>query len=184
MIEIAPFLNSHYANIVGATGRFLEGQGVAPSIYAVTSKELSADCLFTIRYDETRFEDGDYHARILISGSVGVSVIDTGLRMALGVLRSTFDSADNVGALHDIGSKEPGAKKPQVNPADLAQDVHSGGLYLDIQRNPARLDNIEVNGQRSTLAISASADALYYLIAAIQYQARERVGQRFAAYLQ
>lgn len=181
MIEIAPFLNDYYADFLRSTDRFLAMQGACSSDYAVGWQSSPADRLFVVQYDEARFGDGDYHARILIKGSIGSVAIDTGLRMALGVLRATFDRPENVDTARNVASAVPGAMANKLDPTGISYDDRCYGLLIDDHDSPARLVNIEVRGKRGTLANSTSRLALEFVIFAIQYQADERVGQRFAA---
>lgn len=181
MIEIAPFLNDYYVDFLRRTGRFLEMQGASPADYVVGWQSTRADRAFVVHYDETRFEDGDYRARILIDGPGGGIVINTGLRMALGILRATFDQPANVAIARNLGSQGPSGLADKIDPKSLSYDYRSSGLLIDDHESPARLVNIEVRGERWTLAESTSRAALEYVIFVIQYEARERVGQRFAA---
>ncbi len=182
MIEAAPFLNAFYADMLGRTDRYLAAQGIGSKDYAVVWQTNPARPLMAIHYDEARFDDGDYHARINVHGQGSDIAIDTGLRMALGILRSTFDHVDNVVALRGMTAIDPGERTLTIDPTNLASDIHSPGLFIDQDCSPLRLDNIEVNGLQTTLATSSSVAALHYVVAMIQYEARERVGKRFAAF--
>ncbi len=182
MIEAAPFLNAFYADMLGRTDRYLVAQGVGSKDYAVAWQADLGRPLMAIHYDEARFDDGDYHARINVHGQGSDIAIDTGLRMALGILRSTFDHVDNVVALRGMTAIDPEEMTLTIDPTNLASDIHSPGLFIDQDCSPLRLDNIEVNGLRTTLATSSSVTALHYVVAMIQYEARKRVGQRFAAF--
>lgn len=102
--------------------------------------------------------------------------------MALGILRSAFDTADMVAALRDFAASGQRASAWVIDTAGLATDARSPGIFIDRDRDPARLDTIEANSDRWTLATSAHAAALEYVIATMLYQKQERVGQRFAAY--
>lgn len=108
MVEIAPFLNDYYADFLRHTERFLALQGARSADYAVGWQSTPADRIVGIEYDDTRFDDGDYHARLVINGSGGNVVMDTGLRMALGILKSTFDRPENVELARNVASAAPG----------------------------------------------------------------------------
>lgn len=181
MVEIALFLNDYYADLLRHTERFLAMQGALPADYAIGWQSIPTDRIIGIAYDEARFDGGDYHARLVINGSGGNAVIDTGLRMALGVLKATFDRPENVEVARNLVSAASDDIGDRIDPTDLSLNYRSPGLLIDDRESPARLINIEVRGQRWTLAESTSRVALEYVIFAIQYEARERVGERFAA---
>lgn len=181
MIEIAPFLNDYYSDFLRRTDRFLTMQGARPADYAVGWQSTPTDRVMVVEYDETRFADGDYRAHILINGSAGGITIDTGLRMALGILRATFDQPENVAIARNLSLAKPGEMAAKLDPSALSFDDRSSGLLIDDHASPARLVNIEAGGERWALAESTSRRALEYVIFAIQYQANARVGQRFAA---
>ncbi len=181
MIEIAPFLNDSYADFLKRTGRFLAMQGAREEDYAIVWQASAGDRAMVIHYDDARFDDGDYRARITIPGPNDTAVIETGLRMALGIVRATFDHVDNLEILHEISRADERRMERRIDLDQLSQDGRSPGLTIDKAARPPRLENIEDRGERSTLAVSTSIPALEYVVFAIRYQARMKVGQRFAA---
>ncbi len=136
MIEAAQFLDAFYANMLGRTDRYLAAQGVGSDDYAVVWQTDPARPLMAIHYDEASFDDGDYHARVIVHGQGSDIAIDTGLRMALGILRSTFDHVDNVVALRGMAAIDPGEMTLTIDPTNLASDIHSPGLFIDQDRSP------------------------------------------------
>lgn len=181
MIEIAPFLNDFYADLLKRTVRFLSMQGAREEDYAITWQSPPGDHKMIVQYDDARFDDGDYRARIMIPGPNGTIMIETGLRMALGIVRATFDRVDNLAILHEISSADKPRLEHWIDRTQVSQDGQTPGLVINEAAGAPRLENIEERGARSTLAISPSIPALEYVVFAIQYQARMRVGQRFAA---
>lgn len=181
MIEIAPFLNDVYADFLKRTDRFLVNQGAHGEDYAILWQSSPGDRATIVHYDEGRFEDGDYRARIMIRGFHQTAAIETGLRMALGILRATFDHVDNLAILHEMLSSNDHRPNRWIDRTQLSQGGRTPGLAINDATSPPRLENIEERGARSTLAISPSISALEYVVFAIQYQARMKVGQRFAA---
>jgi len=181
MIEIAPFLNDFYADFLQRTERFLRMQGAREEDYAITWQSPPGDRMMIVQYDDARFDDGDYHTRITIPGPKGTIMIETGLRMALGIVRATFDRVDNLAILHDISASDKPRLEHWIDRTQVSQDGQTPGLAINEATRPPRLENIEERGTCSTLAISPSIPALEYVVFAIQYQVRMRVGQRFAA---
>ena len=182
MIESAPFLVDHYVDLLNKTERFLAAQGIAPNDYAVVRQAEHASGMIAVRYDETRFDDGDYHARIVIRGAGGDTVIDTGFRMALRLVRATFDSSDNLSLARRLNALQPGELARKIDPVGMARDRRSSGLFIDRKSRPYRLDNIEVHGECTTLATSPSVTALEYVVLMSDYGTRTELGQRFAAF--
>lgn len=181
MIKIAPFLNDFYADFLKRAERFLSLQGAREEDYAITWQSAPGDGVMTVQYDDARFDDGDYRARITILAPNGTTVIETGLRMALGIVRATFDRVENHAILREMLSADEPRLERWIDRAQLSQDGRSPGLAINEAARPPRLENIEDRGARSTLAISPRIPALEYVVFAIQYQARMKVGQRFAA---
>lgn len=181
MIEIAPFLNDFYADFLKRTERFLSMQGARGEDYAITWQSPSEDRMMIVQYDDARFDDGDHRARITIPGPNGTIMIETGLRMALGIVRATFDRVDNLAILHEVSSADKPRLEHWIDRTQVSQDGQTPGLVINEAAGAHRLENIEERGARSTLAISPSIPALEYVVFAIQYQARIRVGRRFAA---
>lgn len=181
MMEIAPFLNDYYADVVRRTDRFLATRGARSRDYAIVWQSIPTEPLVVVHYDDSRFDDGDYNARILINGSTNAIQVDTGFRMALGILRSSFDQLSNVVAVRDLVSSGLIPMADETDSTDISSRTYSSGLLIEDSESPARLVNIERDGERWTLAKSTSRAALQYVIGAIDYQAHERVGQRFAA---
>ena len=181
MMEIASFLNDYYADVVRRTDRFLATRGARSRDYAIGWQSIPTEPLVVVHYDDSRFDDGDYHARIMINGSANAIQIDAGFRMALGILRSIFDQPSNVAAVRDLASSGLIRMADEADSTDTSSRTYSSGLLIEDSESPARLVNIETKGERWILAKSTSRAALQYVIGAMDYQARERVGQRFAA---
>jgi len=181
MIEIAPFLNDVYADFLKRTERFLSLQGAREEDYAITWRSPPGNRMMIVQYDDARFDDGDYRARITILAPNGTTLIETGLHMALGIVRATFDRVENHAILHEMLSENKARLEHWIDQTQLSQDGQTPGLAINEAVRPPRLENIEDRGARSTLAVSPGIPALEYVVFAIQYQARMKLGQRFAA---
>ena len=182
MIERAPLLVDHYVEMLNKTERFLTAKGVAPDDYAVVWQAEPASATIVVRYEESRFDNGDYHARIVIQGLVASTVIDTGFSKALNILTATLDDADNLAIARRLDSFPPGELAQKIDPVGMAPNRRSSGLFIDRKSNPCRLDNIEVHGDCTTLATSPSVAALEYVVLMSDYGTRTKLGQRFAAF--